>query len=193
IDSDPQLASDPRTDTAAIHLVYAGGGWTVVGSAQLDGRVAKTPMAWTSSDGATWRRQQVPYGDSYEDLQRVAGYGDGLVAVGLRGNAYGVWHRTGDRWRRGATFGGFDSDGKAAPFVSGLAVWQRGLVVGVSDSAKHRLWHSPDGTSWREVTPPAKVGVGGEKVMSMATAGSTLVLLTDNADGSTVWLTDQLR
>lgn len=191
IDSDPQLASDPGTDTAAIHLVYAAGGWTVVGSAQLKGRVARTPMAWTSPDGATWHRQQVPYGDQYEDLQRVAGYRDGLVAVGLRGGGYGVWHRDGADWRRGATFGGLDSSGGAAPFVSVLAVWQEGLAVGVSDSARYRLWHSPDGDAWRELTLPTTVDVGGERTVALATSGSTLLLLADNANGGTVWLTDK--
>ncbi|MGH3738238.1 MAG: hypothetical protein ACRDT6_21915 [Micromonosporaceae bacterium] len=187
-DADPQLASDDRADTAAVHLTYADGGWTVVGSAQLAGRVPRAPIAWHSPDGATWQRQQVPYGDDYADLQRVASYRDGLVAVGLRGDTYGLWHRKAGAWRQGDSFGAVDTDGSAAPFVAGLATLGQGLVVSVSDSVRHRLWRTPDGETWHELAPPAPVGVGGEKVMSVAAADSTLVVLADNADGGTAWL-----
>ncbi|MGH3716236.1 MAG: hypothetical protein ACRDT4_22660, partial [Micromonosporaceae bacterium] len=189
VDADPQLASDKKTSTSAVDVGYAAGGWTVVGNAKLTGRVAPVPMAWRSGDGSTWRREPVPHGDAYEDLHRVIGYRDGLLAVGLRESGYGVWRRDPSGWHRGGGFGVLARDGRAAPFVSGLAQVGDGVVAGVSDGARYRLWASGDTTSWRELVAPLQVTVGGEKIVSIAGADGELLVLADDARTGTVWRT----
>ena len=71
VDGDPALSSDDSIDTLARDEVYDGHGWTVVGSASVTGRLPRVPMAWTSPDGESWHREDVPESDGFTDLERV--------------------------------------------------------------------------------------------------------------------------
>jgi len=183
IDSDPELSSDPTYDTAAIDLTYADGSWTVVGSAQVTGRVARTPLAWTSPDGARWHRQKVPYGKEYADLQRVIPYPKGVLAVGIHGQQFGAWRRVGTTWRRLGRFGKLDPDAAASPFVSGLCTAGKTVVATISDGSRYQVWAATDGAHWRRVATPEAPSTAGEHVMTAVGAGDEMLLLTD--DGKT--------
>jgi hypothetical protein len=192
-DSDPQLSSDDTYDTEAIDLTYADGAWTVVGSAQVTGRLARTPLAWTSPDGARWQRQKVPHGKEYADLQRVIPYSEGVLAVGIDGQKFGVWRRVGSTWRRIGHFGKLDPDAPASPFVSGLTTTGRNLTAVISDGRRYQAWASADGAHWRQVTTPARPTTAGEHIMTAVGAGDHLLLLADDGRAGRVYVTDRLR
>jgi hypothetical protein len=193
IDKDPQLGSDPGVDTAARDLSFTSGKWTVVGSGTIPGRLPRVPMAWESDDGKAWSRQAVPPGAEYEDMQRVVPYRDGLLSVGLRGEAYGVWHRaSGAGWEPGETFGVQDPDRRAGPSVAGLTTAGDGLVATISDGSRYGLWASPDGRRWRSVTTPTRPTTGGEHTMTAVASARSVLLLADDAQVGKVWLVDTM-
>ncbi|HEX6074777.1 MAG TPA: hypothetical protein VFZ32_05855 [Micromonosporaceae bacterium] len=193
VDSDARLSSDPTTDTAGRDVVYAAGSWTVVGSGLTKGQAAQAPIAWVSPDGAAWKRQQVPHGEGYADLQRVTRYGDGVLAAGIDGETFAVWRRDGERWRRLAGFAGMDPDGSASSFVSGLTVAGGGVVAAVSDGAGYSLWSSRDGSRWREVTVPVTPKTGGERILTAIGSDAQLLLLADDGKAGTAWLADPIH
>jgi hypothetical protein len=193
VDSDPQLASDPTVDTSARDVAYAAGSWTVVGSGLVKGQVAQVPMAWVSPDGAAWKRQQVPHGKGYSDLQRITRYRDDVLAAGIDGERFAVWLRDGGRWRRLGGFGGMDANGSASAFVSGLTVAGSGVVAAVSDGTGYGLWASPDGGRWRQLSVPVSPTTGGERTMTAIGSATQLLLLTDNGKSGTAWLADPIH
>ncbi|MGH3658437.1 MAG: hypothetical protein ACRDUA_17420 [Micromonosporaceae bacterium] len=203
LDTDPGLSSDSRTSTAALGLTYADGRWTVVGGATLDGRVARTPLAWVSTDGETWRRQSVPHGDDFAELQRVIGYRGGVLAAGIDGDTFRIWRRDGDRWRRTGRFGTLDPDGTASPAVSGLTRAGAGVVATVSDSSRYTVWAAPDtalngdhdspGAGWRRVATPTRPSTAGEHIMTAVGSGDDLMLLADDAKRGRVWLAAKIN
>lgn len=191
IDADPELGSDARTDTAARDAAHTDAGWIVVGNASLKGRIARVPLSWTSEDGRTWQRLRMPYGREYTDAQRVIGYRDGVIAVGIQGERFTTWRRSGHgAWRRGGGFGAI-ADGRASPFVSGFTVAGDGVLAAVSDSVRYGLWASPDGERWRPVKTPSRPTTAGEHLMTAVGAGEQLVLLVDDGRAGRVWLADR--
>ena len=188
VDGDPALSSDDRTATLARDGVYDGHGWTVVGSASVTGRLPRVPMAWTSPDGETWQREEVPESDGFTDLERVIRDDDGLLAAGLRGDEFGTWQRVDGTWEAFGTFGALDPDRRAAPFVSGLTEAGSHVFASVSDGSDYRLWTSDDGRDWRPVTTPTTPSITGEHLMSVTASGSSLLLLADDGETGRVWL-----
>ena len=188
-DTDPQLSKDEDFDTSAIHQVHDGTEWTVVGSATTPGRLPRVPMAWTSPDGRDWAREEVPASEEFNDLERVVALDDGLVAVGLRGERYGVWERRKGFWRAGESFGQIDDDGRAAPFVNALTTSGHALLAAVSDASRYGLWASDAGENWRAVRTPTRPTTAGEHVMSVVAEGDEVLLIADDGEAGRVWST----
>jgi hypothetical protein len=188
VDDDPALSSDATHGTAALDPVHDGSEWTVVGRAQLPARVSPVPLAWTSPDGLRWKRQEVPAGtDGFADLERVIRLDDGLMAVGIRGARFGTWRRTDGRWKADAAFGALAQGGGGAPFVSGLASASGGVLAAASDGSRFHLW-ADSGDGWHEAATPTHPTNAGDHQLTVATAGSTVLLLADDGASGRVWL-----
>lgn len=188
-DHDPALSSDPGHATSALDQVHDGSRWTVVGRVETPGRIAPTPLAWTSSDGRTWTRQPVPSGtEGFADLERVVRDGDDLVAVGLRDQGFGVWRRSGDRWSVGPAFGSFAMDVTGAAYVTGLAAHGDTLVTAVSDGAQFRVWAGPGTGPWTRVAVPAEPVSSGDTRLTVVGGDQGVLLLSDDGTSGQVWL-----
>ena len=187
IDDDRGLSSDDTMETLAWDQVHDGERWTVVGSAAVKGRLPRVPMAWTSPDGEAWHRQEVPGSDGFTDLERVIRTPEGLLAAGLRGDEFGTWERADGTWHRLGTFGALDPDRRAGPYVSGLTQFGARVFASVSDGTSYALWASADGREWRPVTTPTNPTTAGEHIMSVSSAGSSLILLADDGETGRVW------
>ncbi|MDO9455322.1 hypothetical protein [Nocardioides sp.] len=191
-DTDPALRHDPDHRFLATDQVADGRGWVLVGSAGLAGRGgALAPWAWSSADGRSWTREEVPTTDEFSDLERVAadGGGDGLLALGLRGQRFGAWHRdAAGTWRAGVTFGGLDPGRTSAPAVAGLATADGLVVTTVSDGTDYQLWTSTDGAGWHQVATPTTPPAGSGRVMTAATDGRSVLLVADDERAGRLWL-----
>lgn len=188
VDGAPRLASDAEFDTATRDVTWTGEQWTVVGGAARTGRVPRIPLAWVSADGLTWTRQDMPYGEGNEDLQKVLAARDGTVAIGLRGDGFGEWTRDdAGSWRIGPAFGALDPAGAASPFVSGVAAAGDWLFATVSDGARYGMWVSEKSGSWLPMDTPERPSTAGEHVMTAVVAGNSVVLLTDDGQAGKVW------
>ena len=189
VDHDLQLASDETTKTGALDVVHDGTAWTVVGRAEVTGRVSPGPQAWVSADGSQWTRQPVPADtDGFADLERVGRDGDDLLAVGIRDERFGTWRRTDGRWRATESFGAL-ARGTSAPFVSGLATASSRALVAASDSAVFRLWARTAGGGWRQVRTPVRPASTGDDQLTVATDGETVLLLGDDGTSGRLWTT----
>jgi hypothetical protein len=146
-------------------------------------------MAWTSTDSVRWARQPVPAGSTgYADLQRVVARGDGVVAVGLRGERLGVWFRERDRWHAGPAFGALDPQRRSAPFVSGLATVGGDVLVAASDGSHFGLWAGPVTRPLADVRVPDRPSATGDHQLTVAADGDAVLLLADDGTTSRVWL-----
>ena len=145
-------------------------------------------MAWTSPDGESWQREEVPESDGFTDLERVIQVPDGLLAAGLRGDEFGTWQRVDGTWDAFGAFGALDPDRRAAPFVSGLTEAGSQVFASVSDGTSYRLWASDDGRDWRPVTTPSTPSTAGEHTMSVSSSGGSVLLLADDGETGRVWL-----
>jgi hypothetical protein len=193
-DDVPELTNGADRVTLAIGQVHDGERWTVVGSASLTDRLARVPMAWTSPDGLTWTDEDVPRTDDFNDLEQVAAVDNGLVALGLRGQAYGVWTRDADgRWELGETFGAVQTSG-GSPAVSSLVSLaggdgdERRLLASVADGETYQLWSSTAAGAWTRVSVPLEPEVGSERSLSVAARGQDVLLVADDGANGRVWL-----
>ncbi|MGL5808478.1 MAG: hypothetical protein ACRCYQ_00855 [Nocardioides sp.] len=184
----PQLSDDDGNQSLATDHAATPGGWAVVGRALMPGPGRVVPVAWTSPDGRTWTRESVPAGTEYAALERVVAVGDesgALVAVGLRGERFGVWRRNGGGWQADEPFGRLDPDRTAAPSVAGLAAAGDRLFATVSDGSRYDLWSYRGG--WRRIDVPMRPRTGSGRVLTVAGHGRTVLLLGDDAAGAAVW------
>lgn len=189
IDHDPALSSDPGHSTSALDQVHDGTRWTVVGRVEVPGRIDALPSAWTSPDGLGWTRQEVPAGTKgFADLERVVRTGDDLVAVGLRGQGFGVWSRSRGRWTVGEAFGAFARDLSGPAYVTGLAVHGHALVAAASDGSRFRVWADPGPGPWREVDVPRPTRASGDTRLTVVGDDSSLLLLSDDGASGRVWV-----
>ena len=187
----PELASDDRGETWAFEAARTRDGWAMVGGLIPAGRIDRDPLAWRSTDGIAWTREPVP-GDptAYDELQRVVIVDDGPLAVGLRGNGFGAWTRTGGTWAAAGAFGRYAGD--KPPIVSSLTVAPGGVVACVSDGAAFALWSSADrGGSWRAVGAPAPMPAGTDRAAVARSDGRQVLLLADDGTQARLWLTDR--
>ena len=156
----PGLASEPGLYTWGADAVAHRGEWTVVGGTITEGRIDRDAAAWTSTDGASWRRQVVPADAEYDEITRVVVQGDALVAIGLHGPTFQAWRRSAGTWQTAGRFGSTKpATAPAGPYSSPIApaLASAGgmLFAAVADGVEYRLWSSADsGDQWREVAPP---------------------------------------
>lgn len=187
----PQLSNDDGNQALAIDHTPTRDGWAVVGSASIPGRVPRVPVAWTSPDGLTWTREEVPTGDGFGALERVAAVGDDLVAVGLRDDGFGAWVRADGDWEQADAFGRLDPDRVAAPTVSGLVSLDDALLATTSDGSYYDLWiGDPDGTAWTRLEAPTRPGTGGERLLTLAEHDGTVLFVGDDGEEGRIWSAD---
>ncbi|GHJ06725.1 hypothetical protein TPA0907_10920 [Micromonospora humidisoli] len=182
----PELAGDARGRTAAYDAVALPVGWLVVGSLLPAGGTALRPMAWTSVDGRSWRRAELPVPDGRGRAERVVPRDGGPVAVGAVSDGFAVWRADdGSRWRQ---VGGFGAAGAGVLSVVGLAVVGGALVAVTGDGVGRAVWVSTDGgVSWRSVRVPLPVADGGDTALTVAGGDGRLLLLADDGRGSHAW------
>lgn len=193
VDDDPALGKAEEFDALGTGAAWADGEWTLLGNAQRTDRVPRIPLAWTSADGRAWRLQEVPFGEEYADLQRGVDTEAGLLAVGLRGDGFGVWERTGEEWTTGAAFGDFEDETTGSAFVSSASASDSGdlVLVAGSDRVAYRLWASTDqGAQWSEVPVPLHPASAGEQTLVARVGDGQVMLLADDAEQGRVWLAD---
>ncbi|HEX6681307.1 MAG TPA: hypothetical protein VF062_00815 [Candidatus Limnocylindrales bacterium] len=184
----PELASDQRGETWSTDTTATAAGWLVVGGVLAKGRIDRDPMAWLSTDGATWRRTSAPSSSEYEEFHRVAVVEDSVLAIGLRGPRFGAWRLDGDKWTETGTFGSFEQAG--IPSVADVAVNGKNLLVAISMGTIHQLLISPDGRSFIPVKVPAAMPSGAEKAVALATSSQRILLLIDDGAAGRLWATD---
>jgi hypothetical protein len=187
----PGLADDDRLTALAQDAAWDGEQWIVVGGGSAPGHsLDRQPQAWTSPDNTAWTREPVPTTPKYDDLERVlvAPRGD-VLALGLRGSAFGSWHHRDGVWTKGRTFGRIPSEGGHSPFVASLASDGDGLWTTTSDGVRYTLWHSTDGDRWQRVrTPAATPETGGDHTLSVAAGRAGVLLLSDDGDVGRAWI-----
>jgi hypothetical protein len=187
VEGAPALAGDSTGQTWSADVVATAGGWTMVGGFLPVGRIDRDPVAWTSPDGVTWQRLAVP-GDpvAYDELQRVAVAGDGLLAVGLRGQRFGAWRSDPDGWHATGTFGAAATGTVAS--ARSLAVLGGTAYAAVSDGRAHRLWRSTDaGATWGEIVAPGPTTAGSGRATALAAADGRIVLVLDDGNAAGLW------
>ena len=185
----PGLADTATFTSLAQAAAWDGSRWVVVGGGNVRGKLNREPVAWTSVDGETWARETVEGSMDFDDLERPTRTRSGLLVLGLRGPAFGVWRREDGRWRQTGTFGRVRSDASGSPFVAGLALGADDFWSTTSDGVRYALWHSADGDDWTRVdTPATPPETGGDHVLSVAADGSEVLLLADDGDGGRAWI-----
>lgn len=185
----PVLASDASRETWSFDAVAAAGGWVMVGAEQLAGRIDRDAVAWQSADGISWRRLPAAGATpAYEELQRVV-VDSSPVAVGLRGDVFGVWRFDGRAWQPGASFGAIRPG--ASVGVRSLAVAGARLFCVTSDGVSHTLWMSADGgAGWRPATVPAVVPVGVDHAVAVSGGADRLLLVLDDGARGRVYVSE---
>jgi hypothetical protein len=184
----PGLADEEGFTSLAQAATWDGEGWVVVGGGNDRSTLDREPLVWVSPDARTWERHEVPGSKDFDDLERVVAVDDDLVAMGLRGDGFGVWRREGGDWSMGEAFGVLPDDAHASPFVSSLVAGDRGLWATTSDGASYALWHSDDGDDWRPVvSPTAAPETRGGRILTVAAHDRTVLLLADDGMAGRLW------
>lgn len=187
VEKRPVMTNEGSTRTTANDAVPAGPGWLVVGGELRADRPGRDPVVWTSPDGRNWTRAQVPAAAEDEILMRVVPAGEGLVAAGTRGEAFGLWLERSGRWEPTGRFG--VSRGAVAAGVGGVAVSGDGVFVVTASAEGHRMWRSGrDGRAFRTVESPVDVPAGGTTSVGLSAIGDQVLLLTDDGRAGGVWL-----
>lgn len=184
----PGLADEEGFTALAQAATWDGDHWVVVGGGNERSTLDREPLVWVSPDAASWERHEVPGTEDFDDLERVIAVDDDLVALGLRGDGFGVWRREAGDWSMGEAFGALADDAHASPFVSSLVPGDRGLWATTSDGATYALWHSTDGDEWAPVASPvAGPETGGERILTVAAHDETVLLLAADGTGARLW------
>ena len=182
------LADTAGFTALAQAAAWDGSRWVVVGGGNVRGKLDREPAAWTSPDGEGWQREAVKGGEGFDDLERPVRTGSGVLALGLRGDSFGVWRREDGRWKTAGTFGHVRSDASGSPFVAALVGDGKDLWATTSDGARYALWNSADGDDWARVeTPAAPPGTAGDHVLSVAADGGDVLLLADDGESGRLW------
>lgn len=141
------------------------GQFVLVGGVAAAGGLDQVPAVWTSRDGTSWARADVPGEAGYEELQRVVRLGPDLIAVGPRGDTFGAWR--GPAWAAIGRFGRTTATG-----IRSLTVADGRLYAAGDD-----LWRSDDGgESWHSVTPPP----GAEHLSAVAGRSDQLLMIASD-------------
>src|SRR5205823_1751268 len=105
---------------------------------------------------------------------------------GPSGTSFGTWSRTAGQWRGLGRFG--STQGHNPAFVSGVNLLSGGVLAAVTDGDSYSLWTSRDGQNWRQLATPVQVRSGTEHVLTTATSGSAVLVITDDAVAGKAWL-----
>ncbi|MEV0605534.1 hypothetical protein AB0I61_04060 [Polymorphospora rubra] len=183
----PGLASDDRGVTWAYDVAAGPAGWVLAGVVTGD---ADAAVVWTSPDGVGWTRVGLPGDGARERPQRVVMAAGGPVVVGVRGSSFGAWRAEGDRWGPGGwRAAGRFGTGAAGGSVQAVAPLAAGLLVVAWDGARHGLWVSPDaGESWRPMSGPDDLPVGGDRSAGVAAGAGRVVLVVDDGREGRLWV-----
>jgi hypothetical protein len=185
----PGLASSHRATTQGFDAAWYDGAWWVVGTS-VDRRGTEAATSWTPAGAGRWSARPLPADASIATGERVAETPQGLVAVGLDGEAFGAWTLADGSWRLTTTFGRRDPAGTEAAYVVGLASVEQEVAVTYSDGARFRLALGPATGPWPDVTPPVSVPVTGEDQLAVAGGDGRFLLLADDGTGGRVWVAD---
>ncbi len=193
-DADPALESGDAGGTAITAAAPAYGGFIAVGSlTPPDSRLAaRDPLAWTSSDGATWQRVTFPRTAADDPLINVVQAGNGMVAVGTDGRRFVEWTADagGQGWRPGSHFGAIVVS-SWLPGVPSLAPAGGNVYAVISNAAAYQLWRlgaDPVQVALPETVPAAPVRSGPRTVVAAAN-GTDLMVAADDGTASHVWFT----
>ena len=145
VEDEPGLTEDGDLESLAQGAGWSGEEWVLVGSGTRPGsRLDPEPLAWTSADGLTWTREEMPGEEGVQDVQRVAALHDGrLLAVGRDGDGFGAWLRDDDGWAEPVRFGAIAQAWHGSPYVASLALTSAGVLATVSTGDHYEMWQSP--------------------------------------------------
>ena len=175
--------SQQTIEDAALYDVVAGNGVIVAVGARLDAEMNATPTAWSSTDGTTWERAEVP-GPVRSSMGSVATTPQGFIVTGDRGLGAGrpVWSST-----TGAAWEGLENDLGDQLLPADIVAWGDQLVI-VGASGKSGDQHpfvalSTDGRTWLQTNLSAEEGYAS----AAAVANERLVVAGVDADRLSLW------
>ncbi|MFG2038436.1 hypothetical protein [Dactylosporangium sp. NPDC048998] len=182
VDGDPALSSDADAMTeASAAAALADGTWLLAGALQRHNSpgAAREPLVWRSTDGVAWQREVLPDAAGDTAVERIAGWPDGALAVGVRQGRFASWLRgRSGGWQPARPFG--STSGTEVARVAGLAVGDGRAVAVVCDGTSYRLWLTTDGIDWRPVPAPAELSCGRQHHLAVALRDSELLAGVDD-------------
>ena len=170
-----RMPVSPSMRGAVVRSVAAApNGWLIAVGATLGPDGQETPVAWTSPDGAAWKRVAVPRNGRGGEMSDVVAGPGGLVAVGWQDTDIGthpaIWaSANGSVWSAVP----FSPGGGATGTIQAIAHAESGYVaVGTIQPdgllSAGAAWTSADGRAWSSVAdqvaftpPPDTAGRGG--------------------------------
>jgi hypothetical protein len=166
--------STPYTRANVTGIAMGGPGFVAVGYDDVGA------VAWTSTDGAVWRRVDDPSFDRGR-LLAVAATPGGLVAVGRDAAGARAWTSLdGTAWMPADPFG------TPATWPTAVAATSYGVVAVGGPTAADDVWISPDGVGWRAVRD--QTWSGPTEIDAIAGSGRTVVVAGSSGGTAAVWL-----
>ena len=191
----PALASgDNETVRLDGVTALADGSLVAVGGRSTPGREDE-PIAWSSSDGRTWGREDV--GELVPEntrlarpLSRVVATPTHAVALGIEDEGPRQTYRSAvrdaaGRWRLGESFSETSND--ELPRVGALSAVGDRVVALVKVAGQYELWWSDNGTDWTKGRLPDPVAADSLTMTALAGDERELRLAVTGADGAHLW------
>ena len=174
----------PGQATMADVMALPEGGYVSVGYSPP----AWTPLAWTSTDGLTWRIQEIGT-EEFTFPEALATGADGtVVAVGRSGRSPMAWTtRDGATWEAHAvaTLGIDGAPERMTTVAAGRGLFVAGGSVGPELAERHaRFWTSGDGSAWQPV-PDDLAAFANAEVQAIAPFGHGFVAVGVIGDAQT--------
>lgn len=183
LESDGRIGRTEMNAAAPVGDAFVGVGAVTPPNSPL---AARDPIAWTSVDGASWRRIAFPHTASDDSLLSVGQVGGNALAIGTGDQRFIVWAAdpSGTSWHRTASFGATATSSTTVPAVPSVVTTGAGIAyVVVSTAAEYQLWRGA-GPSWTRVALPETVPSdpvrSGPRLVCAAVNGSELMLATDD-------------